>query len=66
MSSGKFMKGNYQLCLKWLTHSFNIVIFSMKLLLRNKLNDFCLETLAFKYFLFRVCFNLNERSEIFH
>ena len=65
MSSGKFMKGNYQLCLKWLTHSLKIAIFWMELLLRNKLNDFYLETLVFKHFLFRVCFNLNDRSEIF-
>ena len=34
----------------------------------NKWNDFCHETLCFlvfEYFLFRVCFSLNEGSEIF-
>ena len=49
-----------QLCLKWLYITLNITYeIWMKVLLRNELNDFCLETLcflAFKYSLFRVLF----------
>ena len=61
----------YQLCLTWIyiTHNLNIFIIRIKVLLGNNLNDFCLETfcfLVFKYFLFKVCFSLNEGSEIFN
>ena len=39
----------YQLCLTWLyiTHNINILITWMKVLLWNKLNDSCFDTLCF-------------------
>ena len=64
------LKQIHQLCLTWLciTYNINIFIIWRKVLLGNKLNDFYLDPrcfLVFKYFLFRVCFSLNEETEIF-
>ena len=58
-----------EICLTWLdiTHNNNIFIIWMKALLWNKLNGYCLDTLYFlvlRNFLFRVCFSLNEGTEI--
>ena len=66
----KLLRKIYQLCLTclYITHNINIFIIWTKVLLRNKLNGLGLGTpcfLVFKYFLFRVCFSLNEGTEIF-